>query len=238
MKKRFKIGRATGSDKTPHAGAGMSKSRARSLTGRLLSAVRLVRATDGAELIELGLALPLLLILVMGIIDFGKAYNTKHVMENASREAARLISGTPLSDSSCPSGWSPSSPGSGTPCTIQAAANTVANYMENEGLSAAACLRTSTPTYTGVFTWTYNCSLGKGQPSVKLVINKAYHYPIYGSTGTGSTMIGTDVQLSYPYTFMFGKIVGLLSILGVQAVGPVGQYTFTTETVMQTIAPG
>jgi Flp pilus assembly protein TadG len=229
MTKRFKIRRASESEKTPHAGAGMNKNKACSLMGRLLSALSLVRATDGAELIELGLALPLLLILVMGIIDFGKAYNTKHVMENASREAARIISSTPLSDSSCPSGWSTSSPGSGTPCTLQAAANTVANYMTNEGLSAAACLRTSNPTYTGVFTWTYNCN------NVKLVIDKAYRYPVYGST-TGTTMIGTDVKLSYPYTFMFGKIVGLLSILGVNAVGPVGQYTFTTETVMQTTA--
>jgi Flp pilus assembly protein TadG len=230
MRKRFKIRRASESEKMPLAGAGMNRHKARSLTGRLLSALSLLRATEGAELIELGLALPLLLILVMGIIDFGKAYNTKHVMANASREAARIISSTPLSDSSCPSGWSTSSPGSGTPCTLQAAANTVANYMTNEGLSAAACLRTSTPTYTGVFTWTYNCN------NVALIINKAYHYPVYGSTS--GTMIGTDVTLKYPYTFMFGKIVGLLSILGVNAVGPVGQYTFTTETVMQTIAAG
>jgi Flp pilus assembly protein TadG len=229
MRKRFKIGRARESKKTSHAGAGMNMNRARSLTGRLLSALSLVRATDGAELIELGLALPLLLILVIGIIDFGKAYNTKHVMENASREAARIISSTPLSDSSCPSGWSMSSPGSGTPCTLQAAANTVANYMTNEGLSAAACLRTSTPTYSTPMTWTYKCN------NVTLVIDKAYQYPVYGSTGT---FFGTDVKLSYPYTFMFGRIVGLLSILGVNAVGPVGQYTFTSETVMQTIAPG
>ena len=230
MRKWFKIGRASESEKTPHAGAGMSKDRARSLTGRLLSVLSLVRATEGAELIELGLALPLLLILVMGIIDFGKAYNTKHVMANASREAARIISGTPLSNSSCPSGWQMSSPGSGTPCTLQAAADSVANYMTNEGLSAAACLRTSKPTYSTPLTWTYNCN------NVKLVISKAYPYPVYGSTS--STMIGTDVRLSYPYTFIFGRIVGLLSILGVNAVGPVGQYTFTTETVMQTIAPG
>jgi TadE-like protein len=230
MRKWFKIGRASESEKTLHAGAGTNKNRACSLTGRLVSALSLVRATDGAELVELGLALPLLLILVMGIIDFGKAYNTKHVMENASREAARMISGTPLSDSSCPSGWDPGSPGSGTPCTIQAAANSVANYLANEGLNAAACLRTSTPAYSTSYTWTYNCN------NVKLVIDKAYPYPVYGSAT--DTLPGTDVQLSYPYTFMFGRIVGLLSILGVNAVGPVGQYTFTTETVMQTTTPG
>ncbi len=60
------------------------------------------RSTEGAELFEFAMALPLLLVLVVGIIDFAHAYNTKHITSNAAREAARLLSSTPLSDSSCP----------------------------------------------------------------------------------------------------------------------------------------
>lgn len=228
MTKRFKNGRASESEKTPCAGAGRDDAVSCSLQGRLRSLLSLVRVTDGAELVEMGLALPLLLILVVGIIDFGKAYNTKHVMSNAAREAARMIVSTPLSDSSCPSGWAPSSPGSGTPCPVRAAAITVANYMTNAGLSAAGCLNSTTPTYSALMTWTYTCN------NVTLVINKAYQYPAYGSTT--STITGTDVKLSYPYTFMFGRVVGLLAILGVNGTGPIGQYTFTSETVMQNLS--
>lgn len=228
MTKRFKIGRISEREKTPHVGAGKDKNIAGSFSGRLLSALSPVRATDGAELLELGFVLPLLLVLVLGLLDFGKAYNTKHVMSNAAREAARMITSTPLSDSSCPSSWSPSSPGSGTPCPVQAAADTVANYMANAGFSKATCLRSSTPAYSPNMTWTYTCN------NVTLVINKAYPYAAYGSST--STIIGTDVKLSYPYTFMLGRIVGLLSILGVKATGPVGQYTFSTETVMQNLS--
>lgn len=228
MTKRFKIRRANNSEETLYAGPGCHKTRAYSPPGRLLSVFSLMGAADGAELVEMGLALPLLLILVVGIIDFGKAYNTKHVMSNAAREAARMIVSTPLSDSSCPSGWQSSSPASGTPCPVQAAAITVANYMTNAGLGAAACLNSATPTYSTLMTWTYTCN------GVTLVINKAYQYPAYGSTT--STIAGTDVKLSYPYTFMFGRVVGLLAILGVKATGPVGQYTFTTETVMQNLS--
>lgn len=230
MTRRFKFGRESESGNPLYAGVRGQKATACSSPGCLRSLRRLLRATEGAELLELGLALPLLLVLVVGIIDFGKAYNTKHVMSNAAREAARMISSTSLSDSSCPSGWSPSSPGSGTPCPVQAAAITVANYMTNAGLNTAACLGSSTitPTYSTPMTWTYTCD------NVTLVIDKAYHYPAYGSAT--STILGTDVKLSYPYTFMFGRIVSLLSILHVTAAGPIGQYTFTTETVMQTIS--
>jgi TadE-like protein len=193
----------------------------------LRSAWDLLRMVEGAELLELGLALPILLVLVVGIIDFAKAYNTKHVMSNAAREAARMIVSTPLSNSSCPSGWDPSSPGSGTPCPVQAAAISVANYMSDAGLTAASCLTSASPTYSGTRTWTYTCS------NVTLVINKAYVIP---GVGGGSSISGTHVTLSYPYTFIFGRIVGLLSILHITAAGPTGQYIFTTDSTMQNLA--
>jgi Flp pilus assembly protein TadG len=44
----------------------------------------------GAELVEFALVLPLLLILIMGIIDFGLAFQRYEVITNAAREGARL----------------------------------------------------------------------------------------------------------------------------------------------------
>lgn len=47
-------------------------------------------AQRGTALVEFALVLPLLLVLVMGIIDFGRAYQTQIMLTNAVREGARL----------------------------------------------------------------------------------------------------------------------------------------------------
>jgi Flp pilus assembly protein TadG len=51
------------------------------------------RAADrqaGAAAVELALVLPILLVLVFGIIDFGRAYNAKISLTQAAREGARV----------------------------------------------------------------------------------------------------------------------------------------------------
>ena len=185
---------------------------------------RWVRSSEGSELFELAMALPLLLVLVVGIIDFAQAYNTKHITSNAAREAARLISSTPLSDSSCPTAWTINSPGSGTPCAVTATATTVANYLTAAGLTQGACLSTASPSFAPVLTWTYSCN------NVTLVIYKAYQAA--NPYDAAEPILSTKVTLSYPYTFMFGRIITLL-LPG--ATGPTGQYIFTSDAVMQNI---
>lgn len=168
------------------------------------------------------MSLPLLLVIVIGIIDFARAYNTKHITENAARMAARTMISTPLSvyDPNC--SWNKASPGSGTPCPIQGVAVSVANYLTNAGLSTGACLATATASYTSPFTWTYSCN------NVTLVIDKAY--TITGPNG--ASISATKISLSYPYTFMFGRIIGLL-VPG--ATGPLGTVILTTNAVMENL---
>jgi Flp pilus assembly pilin Flp len=48
------------------------------------------RDEDGAAAVEFALLLPLLVLLVFGIIEFGAAFNAKIQATNAAREAARL----------------------------------------------------------------------------------------------------------------------------------------------------
>lgn len=45
---------------------------------------------DGAELIEFAVVLPLLMLLVLGIIDFGFLFQRYEVVTNAAREGARI----------------------------------------------------------------------------------------------------------------------------------------------------
>ncbi len=53
---------------------------------------RRVASDRGAAAVEFALVLPLLLLLVFGIIDFGRALNTQITLTEAAREGARLES--------------------------------------------------------------------------------------------------------------------------------------------------
>ena len=51
---------------------------------------RFRRHESGAELIEFGLTLPLLLLLVLGMIEFGFLFREYEIVTNAAREGARI----------------------------------------------------------------------------------------------------------------------------------------------------
>jgi Flp pilus assembly protein TadG len=51
-----------------------------------------LRGERGAELVEFAFALPLLLFVVLGIIDFGFLFRDYEILTNAAREGARLSS--------------------------------------------------------------------------------------------------------------------------------------------------
>jgi Flp pilus assembly protein TadG len=49
----------------------------------------------GQSLVEFALVVPLLLILVLGIEEFGRAWMTKNIMTGAAREAVRILAVPP-----------------------------------------------------------------------------------------------------------------------------------------------
>lgn len=82
-----------------------------------LNLVRRLRHRTGAELIEFALVLPMLLLVIVGIFDFGFLFRDFGVITNAAREGARIgvLAGYSTSD-------------------VQARAN---SYMTAAGLDAA-----------------------------------------------------------------------------------------------------
>jgi Flp pilus assembly protein TadG len=52
---------------------------------------RRVARDHGAAAVEFALVVPLLLLLVFGLVDFGRAYNAKITLAQAAREGARLV---------------------------------------------------------------------------------------------------------------------------------------------------
>lgn len=145
--------------------------------------------TEGAQLLEFALSLPVLLVFLIGIVQFAGAFSLKQKMANAAREGARVMVSNILSTSSCTSGY----------CSVEAAASAVANYMTNAGVDSS-CINPAAPTSTTTNTWTYTCQSG-----ISLTINNQYNY-----TAAGNPETGTQVTVTYPYTWFFSNIIKLL----------------------------
>jgi Flp pilus assembly protein TadG len=143
-------------------------------------------SNQGSELLEFALVVPLLLVFVVGIIDFGSAYNLKQQLNNAAREGARYAanqSSNPLDAE--------------TGAAAQAVGNVVQNYLTNAGLTKCTFTAPGSPTLV----YTYS-----GTPAgCSLVINRAYNV----TNGTG-LIFSTHVTLSYPYSWALSNIIGLL----------------------------
>lgn len=151
-------------------------------------AQRTIRKKErGAQLLELSLALPILLLLVAGIWDFGSTFGLKAKITNASREAARIVVSTPLTNLNC---------SGSVPCPIQAAVTAVVNYMSNAGVDAS-CFNPTSPSSSTTLSWTYTCSSG-----ASLVINRGAVLTV-GSVAVPST----SVTLSWPVSWKLANFL-------------------------------
>lgn len=195
-------------------GSNNAMARKRVLDRRGLTWLKQLWGTGGAQLLELALALPFLAVLAVGVSDFGGAYNLRHILTNAAREAARITASNPLSDSSCTTT---------TPCSIEAAADAVKQYLTNAGLSKASCISPTSPNSSGTLTWTYSCS------NITLTINRGL---VLSGGASGTVIPSVQVTLTYPYTWTFGQVIGLLN-------GSITlPSTLTTTVVMEIIVSG
>lgn len=89
-------------------------------------------SSSGSQLVEFALALPILLLLVVGIWDFGSAFALKQKLTNAAREGDRIVVSTPISNPTGASGCSQS-----VPCSIVSSATAVRQYLTNASLNAS-----------------------------------------------------------------------------------------------------
>ena len=56
--------------------------------------LNMLKKSDGGALIELAIILPILLLLVLGVFEYGRAIHAKNIITNMSREGANLASRT------------------------------------------------------------------------------------------------------------------------------------------------
>jgi Flp pilus assembly protein TadG len=150
----------------------------------------------GAVLFEFAALLPILVVLLVGLLDFATAYNIRQKLANAAREGARQGASQSMLDLTQTS-----------PASVDDIRSAVVAYLQGTNVDTSFISSTMSP--AGNFTWTYYSSGNYG-----LKIERAVQVPP-GCGGSPSTPCtpSTRITLMYPYnwTFGFNHIVNLLT---------------------------
>lgn len=159
---------------------------------------------EGSQLVEFALALPILLFLTVGLLDFGTAFNLRQILNNAAREGARMGSSQPTVDLTQP----PCTSGQITNCaySVQVVHDAVVAYLANANVDTSFISTTMNPADPGTFTWCAysagSCAVGPGASSgtYGLRIEREVVVP----NGAGPKILSTRVTLIYPYNWTYG----------------------------------
>jgi Flp pilus assembly protein TadG len=167
---------------------------------RRTPARRTLRRDAGSQLVELAVTLPFLVVMVVGIFDFGGAYNLKQKLSGITREAARYAADSPTNDLTS----------GGTPQSVQGIRNLVDDDLTAAGINDCS-LRTVGGAAAGNLSWTFAAN-GTCPGTLTLTVQRSYDFV---ANGTGASapvhVISTQITLSYPYKWEFGNVVGLIA---------------------------
>jgi Flp pilus assembly protein TadG len=176
-------------------------------------AARLCREDRAAQILEFALALPLLVVFVVGIFDFSSAFTLKQKLTNVARDAARAAAADPSSDLQ----------GGLTvfPISVNDAFQIVDNYLIANHLSDCG-MTLGAGTSSGL-TWTFSVTPTSSSPcGITLIINRGYYFPAAASglsasstctplaPGAQTAVLATCVSIQYAYQWRFGRVASLL----------------------------
>jgi Flp pilus assembly protein TadG len=147
----------------------------------------MLTCVEGSQLVEFALIAPFLVVVIIGVADFGGAYNLKQKLNNAAREGARYAA----NQSSNITDINTTSAG--------AVGAVVSNYLTNAGITN--CTVGSAGGGPLIFTFS---SASAGCGSFQLVVNRGVQI-----TSGGTTYLATKVTITYPYTWSIGNIMKL-----------------------------
>jgi Flp pilus assembly protein TadG len=160
--------------------------------------------TTGSQIIEFAVALPLLVVLFVGIFDFGSAFNLKQKVHNAALLAARVGANQPTRDLSATGNCN--APESICAIRDTIAGNLTAGRVNDCGLAAAQAAP------AGGLAWTFTANTGC-PGTLTLTVERGFTYSTTLSPPfeTPYTIEGTRATLSYPYRWQFSNVIKLLS---------------------------
>ncbi len=153
----------------------------------------------GAQILELAVVLPLLVVFVVAIYDFGQAFNTKEKLNFTVRDAARFGSTQPTND------LNPLSP---PPLSVTAIRDLVDADLLAAGLNDCGLgLSPITPAGTVVWTATGTCP---SSATLTLTIDRGFVIPPAANASQPVQQISTHIDLQYPYQWQFSSVIQLL----------------------------
>jgi Flp pilus assembly protein TadG len=158
----------------------------------------LLRASEAAALIEFAVALPLIMVLVVGIFDFGSAFNLKQKLNNAAREGAGFGAAQPSNDL-----------GRAQPPSVNAVRYLVASYLQTAHINDCG-LSLSSTTWAlagGNLDWHFTAT-GNG---CSMTLDVIRNVPVQQTVGGAPVnLLCTTVKISYPYRWQFNNVIQLL----------------------------
>jgi len=161
--------------------------------------------TRASQIVEFAVALPLLVVFVVGIFDFGNAFNLKHKITNAALMGARFASTQPSSDLTDPNAGNNS---------VESVARVVAFNLSSAKVTDCG-LSTAVPadvSYTPPRTWTYTKNTFPCAGTLILTVERGYTFQLPASPTYpgGMTVEATRITLSYPYRWQFNRVIQFL----------------------------
>ena len=149
---------------------------------------------EGSQIVELAISLPVLLLVVVGTMDFGYAFDLKQELTNATRDGVRVASKQTMADIT-----------NATPLSVAAIHDAVDDYLLSNKINDCG-LSTAAPTNAGL-TWTYTASGCVNGSTLTLTIDRGNTFQTAATPPI--TMETTHVRISYPYLWHLGNLIRL-----------------------------
>ncbi len=170
-----------------------------------------------AQIVEFAVALPLLIVFVVGIFDFSNAFTLKQKLTNVARDAARTAAAEPTTDLKHPS--------SAFPVSVADAFYLIDNYLIGNNINDCGIqLGQGTSVGGQSLTWKFQPASGSGSGcGIVITINRGYYLalpqpaqppgvdckPLTPADGQ-TQLVGTCVSIQYSYQWRFGQVVSLI----------------------------
>jgi hypothetical protein len=166
----------------------------------------------GSAILEFAIALPLLVVFVVGIYDFSGAFDQKQKIEQAAQEGAITAGAQPRTDLFSATISPPTSPPTVlAPSSLLPVVTAIFNSLAGSGAlpnaNSGGCTPPGVASGTGILTvYTITgCSGGFPGDNLVITINRGW----VSVTGT-PVAIGTTVTVVYPYHWQFNRVIQTL----------------------------
>ena len=159
------------------------------------SAAGLLRKERGSAILEFAIALPLLVVFVVGIYDFSGAFNQRQKIEQAAQEGAIIAGAQPMSDIAATNA---------NPDSLQPVVTAIVNSLIASGVVAGGCTPGAGSGGANL-TWIYTSSC---PDALTITIWRGWKA---GTGAAGSPLsLGAVVTVQYPYRWRFNSVIQLV----------------------------